>query len=225
MHIPGHFEPQSTSDFLEEMFGPLGVGSNQYSQYEQFFTTIPEELYALTDPSAEIYQQYRTEQQARLSEQLGETYSGLEQSLFQGQREARGMQGRAGLVRGRDFMGELSQQMAMQGQRAASAFGRGLYDIEEEIVERVGSERRYLAGLEAQRRTDALKIAELAGLFEDEGFTASNELQPGIIQNAGFDFSSLGSSLSGFNFTPEQLAAIQAAIATSIANAGYGGTE
>ena len=221
MHIPGHIEAQSTDDFLNEMFGPLGIGANQYSQYSQFFTEIPEELYALTDPSAEIYQQYRTEQQGRLSDQLGETYTGLEQSLFQGQREARGMQGRAGLVRGRDFMGELSQQTAMQGQRAVSAFGRGLYDIEEEIVDRIGNERRYIAGLEANRRSDALKIAELAGLFDDEGFTAPNELQPGVIGNAGFDFSQLSNLGFNFNFTEEQLAAIQAAIEASMS----GGTE
>ncbi len=221
MHIPGHMEAQSTDDFLNEMFGPLGIGAGQYSQYSQFFTEIPEELYALTDPSAEIYQQYRTEQQGRLSDQLGETYTGLEQSLFQGQREARGMQGRAGLVRGRDFMGELSQQTAMQGQRAGSAFGRGLYDIEEEIVDRVGNERRYIAGLEANRRSDALKIAELAGLFDDEGFTAPNELQPGVISGAGFDFSSLQNIGFNFNFTEEQLAAIQAAIEASMS----GGTE
>ena len=221
MHIPGHMEAQSTDDFLNEMFGPLGIGAGQYSQYSQFFTEIPEELYALTDPNAEIYQQYRTEQQARLSDQLGETYTGLEQSLFQGQREARGMQGRAGLVRGRNFMEELSQQTAMQGQRAGSAFGRGLYDIEEEIVDRVGNERRYIAGLEANRRSDALKIAELAGLFDDEGFTSPNELQPGVIDNAGFDFSSLQNLGFNFNFTDEQLAQIQAAIAA----AGYGGTE
>ena len=191
MHTPGHMEAQSTDDFLNEMFGPLGIGAGQYSQYSQFFTEIPEELYALTDPNAEIYQQYRTEQQGRLSDQLGETYTGLEQSLFQGQREARGMQGRAGLVRGRNFMEELSQQTAMQGQRAGSAFGRGLYDIEEEI-------------------------AELAGLFDDEGFTAPNELQPGMM-GSGYNFS----SNFNFNFTEEQLAAIQAAIEASMS----GGTE
>ena len=175
MHIPGHMEAQSTDDFLNEMFGPLGVTSEQYGQYSQFLGEIPEELYALTDPSADIYQQFRTEQQGRLSDQLGETYTGLEQSLFQGQREARGMQGRAGLVRGRDFMGELSQQMSMQGQRAGSAFGRGLYDIEEDIVERVGAERRYVAGLEAQRRSDALRLAELAGLFNNTFNTSPDD--------------------------------------------------
>ena len=91
--------------------------------------------------------------------------------MFQGQRQARGMQGKRGFVTGRDFMGEMSQEASMRGQRAASAFGRGLYDIEENIVDRIGSERRYMANLEAQRRSDALRLAELAGLFNDEGRT------------------------------------------------------
>jgi len=214
----GLFTPQTTEEFLQSMYGPLGVSSQQYGQYSQFLGEIPEELYALTDPSAEIYQQFRTEQQARLSEQLGETYSGLEQSLFQGQREARGMQGRAGLVRGRDFMSEISEQVAMRGQRAASAFGRGLYDIEEDIVERVGAERRYVSGLEAQRRSDALRLAELAGLFNNDELAAPNELQPGVMQGAGFDFSALSNLGFNFNFTDEQLAAMAEAAA------GYGGT-
>ena len=59
------------------MYGPLGVSSQQYGQYSQFLGEIPEELYALTDPSAEIYQQFRTEQQARLSEQLEKHISGF----------------------------------------------------------------------------------------------------------------------------------------------------
>jgi hypothetical protein len=189
----GLFTPQTTEDFLESMYGPLGVTSQQYGQYSQFLGEIPEELYTLTDPSAEIYQQFRTEQQGRLSDQLGETYTGLEQSLFQGQREARGMQGRAGLIRGRDFMGEISEQVAMKGQRASSAFGRGLYDIEQDIVDRVGAERRYVAGLEANRRSDALRLAELAGLFDENDAITP---QPGPIYTPG----AYGINLPDFNF-------------------------
>lgn len=167
----GMFTPQSTMDFLESMYQPLGVTQDQFGQYSQFLGEIPEELYALTDPNADIYQQFRTERQGRLSDQLGETYTGLQSSLFQGQREARGMQGRRGFVTGRDFMGEISEAASIRGERAASAFGRGLYDIEEDIVDRVGAERRYVAGLEAQRRSDALRLAELAGLFNQDNRT------------------------------------------------------
>ena len=154
--------------FLTEMFQPFGVTPDQLGQYSQFIGEIPEELYQLTDPSAEIYQQFRQERQGRLSDQLGETYSGLQSSLFQGQRQARGMQGRRGFVSGRNMMSDLSQMASERGSRAFSAFGRGLYDIEQNIVDRVGAERRYIAGLEAQRRNDALRLAELAGLFNDE---------------------------------------------------------
>jgi len=167
----GMFTPQSSMDFLESMYKPLGVTQDQFGQYSQFLGEIPEELYQLTDPNADIYQQFRTERQGRLSDQLGETYTGLQSSLFQGQREARGMQGRRGFVTGRDFMGEISEAASVRGERAASAFGRGLYDIEEDIVDRVGAERRYVAGLEAQRRSDALRLAELAGLFNQDNRT------------------------------------------------------
>ena len=165
------FTPQSSMDFLESIYKPLGVTQDQFGQYSQFLGEIPEELYQLTDPNADIYQQFRQERQGRLSDQLGETYTGLQSSLFQGQREARGMQGRRGFVTGRDFMGEISEAASVRGERAASAFGRGLYDIEEDIVDRVGAERRYVAGLEAQRRSDALRLAELAGLFNQDNRT------------------------------------------------------
>ena len=167
----GMFTPQSSMDFLESMYKPLGVTQDQFGQYSQFLGEIPEELYQLTDPNADIYQQFRQERQGRLSDQLGETYTGLQSSLFQGQREARGMQGRRGFVTGRDFMGEISEAASVRGERAGSAFGRGLYDIEEDIVDRVGAERRYVAGLEAQRRSDALRLAELAGLFNQDNRT------------------------------------------------------
>ena len=167
----GMFTPQSSMDFLESMYKPLGVTQDQFGQYSQFLGEIPEELYQLTDPNADIYQQFRQERQGRLSDQLGETYTGLQSSLFQGQRQARGMQGRRGFVTGRDFMGEISEAASVRGERAASAFGRGLYDIEEDIVDRVGAERRYVAGLEAQRRSDALRLAELAGLFNQDNRT------------------------------------------------------
>tara|TARA_R100000655_G_scaffold75459_1_gene114343 strand:- start:1419 stop:1994 length:576 start_codon:yes stop_codon:yes gene_type:complete len=167
----GMFTPQSSMDFLESIYKPLGVTQDQFGQYSQFLGEIPEELYQLTDPNADIYQQFRQERQGRLSDQLGETYTGLQSSLFQGQREARGMQGRRGFVTGRDFMGEISEAASVRGERAASAFGRGLYDIEEDIVDRVGAERRYVAGLEAQRRSDALRLAELAGLFNQDNRT------------------------------------------------------
>jgi|TARA_E500000178_G_C16838308_1_gene669373 hypothetical protein len=158
--------PQSPLDFLQSMYEPLGVTPEQYGQYQQFIPEIPAELYEITDPSADIYQQFRAERRGILSEQLGETYSGLQQSLFSGQRQARGMEGRRGFVTGRDFMGDVSELAGMRGQRAASAFGRGLYNIEEDIVNRVGAERRYLATLESQRRSDALRVADLAGLFD-----------------------------------------------------------
>ena len=165
---------QSNQDFLQSLFGPLGVGADAYSDYAQFIPEVPEELYLLTDPTANIYQQLRGERQARLSTQLGESYSGIQQSLFETQRQARGMQGRAGFVTGADLAGDASRRAAMVGEKASSAFSRGLYDIEQDIVEQVGAEQRYVAGLEAQRRSDALKVAELADLFDESARNRDN---------------------------------------------------
>ena len=52
---------QSNQDFLQSLFGPLGVGADAYSDYAQFIPEVPEELYLLTDPTANIYQQLRGE--------------------------------------------------------------------------------------------------------------------------------------------------------------------
>ena len=159
---------QSPMDALNSMFSPFGVSSDDLTKYSGFIGDIPEELYGLTDPNADIYKQFRSERQGRLSDQLGEAYSGLQQSLFTGSREARGMQGKSGLVSGRNIQADMSRAASMQGEKYGAAFGRGLYDIEESIVDKVGAERKYLATLESQRRSDALRLAGLAGLFDKD---------------------------------------------------------
>jgi hypothetical protein len=159
---------QSPMDALSSMFSPFGVSTDDLTKYSGFIGDIPEELYGLTDPNADIYKQFRSERQQRLSDQLGESYSGLQQSLFTGSREARGMQGKSGLVSGRNIQADMSRAASMQGEKYGAAFGRGLYDIEESIVDKVGAERKYLATLESQRRSDALRLAGLAGLFDKD---------------------------------------------------------
>ena len=105
---------------------------------------------------------------------------------------ARGMQGRSGFVSGRNVQADMSRVASMQGDKIGSAFGRGLYDIEESIVDKVGAERKYLATLEAQRRSDALKLAGLAGLFGDN----EEELEQPGTQMPGLTLP----DFSGFNF-------------------------
>ena len=184
---------QSPMDALSSMFSPFGVSTDDLTKYSGFIGDIPEELYGLTDPNADIYKQFRSERQQRLSDQLGESYSGLEQSLFTSSRQARGMEGRSGLVSGRNVQADMSRVASMQGDKIGSAFGRGLYDIEESIVDKVGAERKYLATLESQRRSDALKLAGLAGLFGDN----EEELEQPGTQTSGF---TLPDFTSGFNF-------------------------
>jgi len=184
---------QSPMDALSSMFSPFGVSTDDLTKYSGFIGDIPEELYGLTDPNADIYKQFRSERQQRLSDQLGESYSGLEQSLFTSSRQARGMEGRSGLVSGRNVQADMSRVASMQGDKIGSAFGRGLYDIEESIVDKVGAERKYLATLESQRRSDALKLAGLAGLFGDN----EEELEQPGTQMPGL---TLPDFTSGFNF-------------------------
>jgi len=188
---------QSPMDALSSMFSPFGVSADDLTKYSGFIGDIPEELYGLTDPNADIYKQFRSERQGRLSDQLGESYSGLQQSLFTGSREARGMQGRSGLVSGRNIQADMSRVASMQGEKLGSAFTRGLYDIEESIVDKVGAERKYLATLEAQRRSDALKLAGLAGLFDDN----EEEAVPTGTQMPAFTIPGVSSTdIPSFNF-------------------------
>lgn len=191
---------QSPMDALNSMFSPFGVSSDDLTKYSGFIGDIPEELYGLTDPNADIYKQFRSERQGRLSDQLGEAYSGLQQSLFTSSREARGMQGRSGFVSGRNMQSDMSKAASMQGEKLGSSFTRGLYDIEESIVDKVGAERKYLATLEAQRRSDALRLAGLAGLFDDN---EELEESPGT-QFGPFtfpDFTSLTENNTNLNFS------------------------
>mgnify|MGYP003633107673 FL=1 len=190
---------QSPMDALNSMFSPFGVSSDDLTKYSGFIGDIPEELYGLTDPNADIYKQFRSERQGRLSDQLGEAYSGLQQSLFTSSREARGMQGRRGFVSGRNMQSDMSKAASMQGEKLGSSFTRGLYDIEESIVDKVGAERKYLATLESQRRSDALKLAGLAGLFDDN---EEEEESPGT-QFGPFtfpDFTNLTGNNTNLNF-------------------------
>ena len=191
---------QSPMDALSSMFSPFGVSSDDLTKYSGFIGDIPEELYGLTDPNADIYKQFRSERQGRLSDQLGEAYSGLQQSLFTGSREARGMQGKSGFVSGRNMQADMSRYASMQGEKLGSSFTRGLYDIEESIVDKVGAERKYLATLESQRRSDALRLAGLAGLFDDN--EEEEEESPGT-QFGPFtlpDFSNLTNTNTNMNF-------------------------
>ena len=187
-------------DALNSMFSPFGVSSDDLTKYSGFIGDIPEELYGLTDPNADIYKQFRSERQGRLSDQLGEAYSGLQQSLFTSSREARGMQGRSGFVSGRNMQSDMSKAASMQGEKLGSSFTRGLYDIEESIVDKVEAERKYLATLESQRRSDALRLAGLAGLFDDnEELEESPGTQFGTVTIP--DFTSLTENNTNLNFS------------------------
>ena len=57
---------QSPMDALSSMFSPFGVSTDDLTKYSGFIGDIPEELYGLTDPNADIYKQFRSERQQRL---------------------------------------------------------------------------------------------------------------------------------------------------------------
>ena len=110
------------------------------------------------------------------------------------------MQGKSGFVSGRNMQADMSRYASMQGEKLGSSFTRGLYDIEESIVDKVGAERKYLATLESQRRSDALRLAGLAGLFDDN---EEEEVESPGTQFGPFtlpDFSNLTNTNTNMNF-------------------------
>jgi hypothetical protein len=76
------------------------------------------------------------------------------------------MEGKRGFALGRNIYGDVSDQAATRFAGVQSDFGRGLYNINEEILGKVRSAQQYLTGLESSQRGDLLKLADLADLFE-----------------------------------------------------------
>jgi len=142
------------------------IGDDILSQYTQFVTPLEDELYQATQQDASIYQQMREEQTGFLQEQRGMGRRKVQDALFSGFEQARGYAGKRGLLSGRDFFSDISRQASYGGEDLNKLYSKGLYDINQNIVDRIGAAKMSYASLLGQQRGDVLRIAELADMFQ-----------------------------------------------------------
>ncbi len=170
--------PTSTSLFNPEMsqggLSPLellqgyfpDIDDDILSQYSQFVSPLPDELYEATLEDAPIYEQMRTEQTGFLQDQRKMGRKRASDALFSGYETARGMAGKRGMGIGRDLFRDISREASYAGDEVNRLYARGVYDINQNIVDRIGAARMNYATLLGQQRGDVLKIAELADMFQ-----------------------------------------------------------
>jgi len=156
----------SQMDLLKGYFPD--IDDDTLSQYQQFITPIPGELHEATDPNYGLYTALRKEKTGFLSDQRQRGREDLRSSLFTGYREARGLEGQRGFVSGRNILKDISRGAGRQGDTLNQAFGKGLWDINQDIVGRVASARKYYGDLVGQQRRDMLSLADLSDYFKTE---------------------------------------------------------
>lgn len=171
---------QDPLDILKDYFPDADLA--ELEKLTKFVTVIPTEVYDAADPSAEMYSLMRQERTSQLEGARDLSEDNLRGSLFRSLEQARGMQGKRGFALGRNIYGDVSEAAATRFEGVQGEFGRGLYNINEEIINRITGAQKYLAGLEGQQKSDLLKLADLAGLLdpdddddEYEGSTDQND--------------------------------------------------
>jgi hypothetical protein len=156
---------QTPLELLQSFFPDADVA--ELEKLTRFVSVIPQDIYDAADADNEMYQLMRQERTGQLESARDMSESLLRDSLFRNLEQARGMEGKRGFALGRNIYGDVSDQAATRFMGVQSDFGRGLYNINEEILGRVRSARQYLTSLESRQRADLLKLADLADLFED----------------------------------------------------------
>ena len=168
---------QSPLDLLKSFFPD--ASDERLQELVKFVSVIPSEIYEAADPEAEMYSLMRQERTGMLEAQRDTAENRARRSLFTTLEQARGMEGRRGFALGRNIYGDVSEAAASGFESVQDQFSRGLFNINQSIIDRVSSAQRYLAGLEAQQKGDMLKLADLADLFRDQdddnGFTGSQD--------------------------------------------------
>lgn len=134
-------------------------------ELSKFVSVIPTEIYEAADPNAEMYQLMRQERFGQLEGQRDIAETSLRSGLFRNLEQARGMEGKRGFALGRNIYGDVSEDAAQRFEGVQSEFSRGLYNINQSIIDKISSAQRYLASLESQQRSDILKLADLADLI------------------------------------------------------------
>ena len=164
---------QTPLDILQTFFPDADVAELQ--KLTEFVTVIPQDIIDAADADNEMYQLMRQERTSQLESARDMSESLLRDSLFRNLEQARGMEGKRGFALGRNIYGDVSDQAATRFMGVQSDFGRGLYNINEEILGRVRSARQYLSSLEGRQKSDLLKIADLADLFEPADDTSGGD--------------------------------------------------
>jgi len=155
---------QTPLELLQSFFPDADIA--ELEKLTRFVSVIPQDIYDAADPDNEMYQFMRQERTSQLEGARDMSEGILRDSLFRSLEQARGMEGKRGFALGRNIYGDVSDQAATRFAGVQSDFGRGLYNINEEILGKVRSARQYLTGLETSQRGDLLKLADLADLFE-----------------------------------------------------------
>ena len=167
-----NFNPNASQSGMNQMDILRGyfpdIDDDTLSQYQQFITPIPGELYEATDPNFGLYTSLRKEKTGFLSDSRQRGREDLRSALFTGHREARGLEGRRGFVSGRTIVSDISEEAARKGDALNQSFQKGLWDINQDIVGRVSSARKYYQSLVGQQRRDMLSLAELSDYFKNE---------------------------------------------------------
>ena len=157
---------QDPFELLREFFPD--ASDERLQELVKFVSVIPDEIREAADPDAEMYQLMRQERTAQLEAQRDTAEDRARRGLFLNLEQARGMEGKRGFALGRNIYGDVSEAAAAGFESVQDQFGRGLYNINQSIIDRVGSAARYLASLEAQQKGDMLKLADLADLFKTD---------------------------------------------------------
>ncbi len=168
---------QNPLDLLRDFFPD--ASDERLQELVKFVSVIPSELYEAADPEAEMYSLMRQERTGMLEAQRDTAENRARRSLFTTLEQARGMEGKRGFALGRNIYGDVSEAAASGFESVQDQFSRGLFNINQSIIDRTSAAQRYLAGLESQQRGDMLKLADLADLFKDQdddnGFTGSTD--------------------------------------------------
>ena len=167
---------QDPLDILKDFFPD--ASDERLQELAKFVSVIPTELYEAADPDAEMYSLMRQDRVGQLESQRDLAEERARGSLFRNLEQARGMEGKRGFALGRNIYGDVSEAAAQSFEGVQDSFGRGLFNINQSIIDRVSGAQRYLASLESQQKGDLLKLADLADLFktdDDNCFTGSDD--------------------------------------------------
>ena len=62
----------------------------------------------------------------------------------------------------------ISEQADISGDTLNKSFSKGLYDVNQNIVDKIGAARQYYTGLVGQQRGDMLTLAKLTDMFKPD---------------------------------------------------------